>query len=141
MWMVAKALGRDLDSNTIIRACQCDSYGVWPTRLALAFQELGFKVEYRAHSVVAEEPALHAEAKSKNLPILPPMLLRDLLKLPAITIITYDVVEGGPHFTPALPIANDCVYLPLDYDAPIQAIQIVERQRRKADLETITVFR
>jgi hypothetical protein len=109
MWMVAKALGRDLDTNTIVTACHFKSDGVWPTRLALAFQELGFKVEYRAHSVVAEEPDLHAEAKTKQLPILPPMLLSDLLKHPAITIICYDVVEGGAHFTPALPMTNDCV--------------------------------
>src|SRR6184192_484495 len=75
MWMVAKALGRDLDTETIVRVLQFDEQGTWPLRLAIGFKQLRFKVEYRAHSVHAPEPRLKVEAKENGVAILPPVEL------------------------------------------------------------------
>src|SRR5205085_1267443 len=102
MWMVTKALEREFDAKTIVRACRFVSgEGMWPVRLAMAFHELGFHVEYRSHSVQAPEAELHIEAQAKGISILPPLALGVLLDLPAITIISYKTIKGGEHFTPA----------------------------------------
>lgn len=141
LWMVAKALGREFDTPAIVQACRfLPGEGVWPLRLALAFKELGFDVEYRSHSLRLPDDALCEEARANSIAILPPMTLQDLLAGPGITVISYDVIAGYGHFTPVLSMQNGSAYLPLDYEASVQAIEIIESQRKKADLETITVF-
>src|SRR5687767_4745158 len=64
-WMVAKAFGRELDTPAITRACRfVPGEGVYPIRLALAFKELGFEVEYRSHALRLPDHALDEEAKA-----------------------------------------------------------------------------
>lgn len=141
LWLVAKAFGRELDTPAITRACRfVPGEGMWPLRLSLAFTELGFGVEYRSHSVHLPDASLLKEVKAQGLTILPPLNLTELLARPGITVLSYDVIDGGGHFTPVLQMRDGSVYLPLDYEASVQAIEIVENQRKNADFETITVF-
>jgi hypothetical protein len=131
-----------LDTPTITRACRfVPGEGVSPIRLALAFKELGFEVQYRSHALHLPDDARDEEVKASGIAILPPASLEELLAGSGITVISYDVfTDGGGHFTPVLRMENGSAYLPLDYEASVQALEIVESQLKKADLETITVF-
>jgi hypothetical protein len=141
LWMVTKALGHEFSTATIIKACRFISgEGMYGIRLALAFKELGFIVEYRSHSVHLPEDTLGKEAKEAGLTMLPPRSLQELLSAPGITVMSYEVITSGGHFTPVLKMDDRSAYLPLDYETPVQAMEIVERQRSQSHFKTISII-
>jgi hypothetical protein len=140
MWQVLEALDCHVDPATILKHSRYrPGFGIDTIGLALGFHDLGFYTEFRSEGVTSGDKAHLLEAKSKNMPILPPADIKTLLALPAYLVVAYNTSDGMGHVSPITSLTENNVLIAVE-DIPIQAIGTLEARRRHSLMETISIY-